>query len=484
MLRFSWLGLCLVACTLAPQDPYSGVGFATGVAPFEEKGPLQLCVATHRITSPGRILGGFCQKKDAPLRKDCTYETDCRGRETCVCGKCTVKFCTRSDECPQGMTCDFQNARCVLTCKSDCDCPGPNGRCDLGICQQMCIIDGECQAGELCSLNRARCITAPCNGDSDCLADEECVVQVEPRFVSEPHPVVGPDGTMYLYLEMNQGALERRVIFRATSDDGITWKMTPPAPVIESESADGYFTGAPSVLLLAGRYVMYFEVDHGRYFGRATSEDGRRWVRDSTPVLLPAHDEPSIHSPAVILDPTTGRVRLYYTIGDGVAVRSVLSDDPQGTSFSSLNRQTVLTPDVLVDPVLWRAVSRVRSPFVTVEGNGVGQPLYRMWVAAYGFESGIAESFGTVDQVRANYSIGYLVSTDGITFIPYSFNPVFDRVAPNSFVNHESEMCPAVLSLQGKTVLLYGISNADAQTWDNLGWAINPPRHDAPDTLQ
>jgi hypothetical protein len=137
-----------------------------------------------------------------------------------------------------------------------------------------------------------------------------------------------------------------------------------------------------------------------------------------------------------------------------------------------------------VDPVLWRAVSRVRSPFAAVESDGAGRTLYRMWVAAYGFESGIAESFGTVDQVRANYSIGYLVSTDGLSFTPYSFNPGFDRVAPNSFVNHESEMCPAVLFFKEKTLLFYGVSNADAETWDNLGWAVNPPRHDAPDTLQ
>ena len=275
MRRFVWLGLWLCSCTLAPQDADSGVGLATGVAPFEEKGPLEICVATHRIAPPGGVIGGFCQKKDAPLLQDCSSDADCRGREACVCGKCTIKFCNRSDECPEDMTCDFQNSRCVLTCKSDCDCPGPNGRCDLGICQQMCIIDGECQAGELCSLNRARCITAPCHGDAECLADEECVVQVEPRLVAEPHPIVGTDGKLYLYVEMNQGALDRRVIFRAATDDTVTWKMTPPAPVLESDSADGYFAGAPSVLVLGGRYVMYFEVNHGAYFGRAVSDDGR-----------------------------------------------------------------------------------------------------------------------------------------------------------------------------------------------------------------
>ncbi len=107
-----------------------------------------------------------------------------------------------------------------------------------------------------------------------------------------------------------------------------------------------------------------------------------------------------------------------------------------------------------------------------------------MWVSAYGFESGIAESFGTIDQVRANLSIGYLVSRDGESFQKFAFNPVFDRVAPNSFVNHESETSPAIVRRSKKTFLFYGIANADSTTWNNLGWAVNPPRHDYPSSLQ
>ncbi len=486
MKRLSWiLPLFLWSCTLDTQPLYSGVAIETGVAPFEEKGPLEMCVASHRILPPDGELGGFCQKRDSPDAANCFKHSDCAGaRELCVCGKCTVKYCNRSDECPEHMTCDFQNHRCVLKCRTDCDCPGPNGRCDLGICQQMCIIDGECQSGELCSVNRARCITDPCAGDFDCFADERCRIQVEPRVLREPFPVRGEDGYVYMYLEMNQGAFERSVIFRASSSDGIHWSMSPPAPLMESGFDDDYHIGAPTLLRAGGNLIMFFEVGRGAYIGRAVStNDGRHWTRDATPAILPAADETTIHAPSAIIDPATGRIRVYYEAGNGESIRTILSGDTMGTSFAMSDRQTVLLPQSLTDPILWRAVSRVHSPFVLAEPDGAGNMLVKLWVSAFGFESGIAESFGTIDQVRANLSIGYLVSTDGFSFVRYPFNPVFDRVAPNSFVNHESEATPAILRHRGKTFLYYGISDADVTVWRNLGWAVNPPRHDYPSHL-
>ena len=106
-----------------------------------------------------------------------------------------------------------------------------------------------------------------------------------------------------------------------------------------------------------------------------------------------------------------------------------------------------------------------------------------MMVSAYGYESAEASSFGTTDQVRANLSIGYLASTDGVTFVPFPFNPIFDRIVPNSFVNHDSELSPATMKLGGRTVLFYGISDADQTEWSNLGWAINPARHSFPSSF-
>jgi hypothetical protein len=485
---FPILFLFLTTCTLQDQDQYSGISIVTGVSPYEEKGIVEICIGYHRIASPETYLGGFCQKLDAPSPALCSTNSNCTGRELCVCGRCSVKFCTRTDDCPEGTMCDFNNSRCVQQCDYDCDCPGPNPRCDLGMCQQMCIVDAECQTGELCALSRARCITVPCSMDGDCYADEECIIQMEPRVLKEPSPLKGNDGFLYMWVEMDQGTQARKVIFRARSVDGENWKMVPASPVLLSDINDGYRVAAPSVIYLNNQYIMYFEVGDGSSIGRAVSTDGKDWVRDSQPVITPANGEFSVHSPCVVKNPYENNLMLYYQVGNGVEIKVTTSVDAEGTTFPSplvdLNaRRTVLRPHYLIDPMLWRKVTRVLSPFVIVEKDSEGTPVFRMWVSAKGYESAEASSFGTVSQVRANLSIGYLASYDGIGFSPYPFNPIFDRIAPNSFVNHESELSPAILIYNNKYFLFYGIADADETEYNNLGFAVNPPRHSYPDSL-
>jgi hypothetical protein len=77
-----------------------------------------------------------------------------------------------------------------------------------------------------------------------------------------------------------------------------------PAPVLESDSADGYFVGAPSVLLIEGRYVMYFEVNNGATSdeprARTAALGARRRARSGS-----GFRQPAIHSPAAVVDPAT-----------------------------------------------------------------------------------------------------------------------------------------------------------------------------------
>jgi hypothetical protein len=478
----------LGSCTFIDQDNYSGLGFESGISPFEERGPLEICIGNHRIAPPNTTLGGFCQKKDNPQLKNCSVNSECPGRENCVCGKCTVKYCTRTDECGEGYECDFNTKQCAIKCETDCECPGSNARCDLGVCKQMCIVDSECQTGELCALSIARCVTVPCSNDFECYDDEECVIQMEPRIIREPSPLAENQYLYYMWVEMDQGSSERRVIFRAASSDGEKWEMTPPAPVLESDADDDWKVGAPSVIFHSNKYIMFFEIGNGAAIGRAISDDGRNWVRDTQPVILPWGNENTIHSPSAVVDPYGGSIYLYYQAGDGAEIRMVRSTDRVGHTFpdpdlDNTARKTVLRPHYLDDGILWRGVSKVFSPFVTLEKQSDGRYVYKMMVSAYGFESAEASSFGTTDQVRANFSIGYLASYDGELFQPFPFNPIFDRIAPNSFVNHESELSPAILNLKNKTLLFYGISDADLESWDNLGWAENPPRHSFPDSL-
>ncbi|MBU1221533.1 hypothetical protein KKF34_07870 [Myxococcota bacterium] len=486
---FTIISIAVISgCTMMDQDQYSGIYIESGVTPWEEKGPVQMCIGYHRIAPPGTDLGGFCQKRDNPNPETCTDDSQCDGRMACVCGVCTVKYCTRSDECPDNMQCDFNSKRCVISCESDCDCPGANPRCDLGMCQQMCIVDGECQLGELCSLSMARCITVPCSQDGDCYDDEECVIQMEPRIVKEPHMVIGNDGHIWMFVEMDQGSYERRVIFRARSTNGVNWEMFPAAPVIESGAADNYHTGSPTVVFNNGKYIMYYVVNDGEYIGRAESTDGRNWVRDPAPVLYPIDGVATINNPSAVVEPYSGLIRVYFESGDGRAIKAQQSIDADGKLFDDPDvnfnsRKTVVEPADLDDGILWRGLSRVRSPFLIVDYDDDGEPVFRLWVAAKGYESSEASSFGTTDQVRANYSVGYMVSRDGYQFVPYPFNPVYDTIAPNSFVNHLSELSPAVLDIGSTYLMFYAMSDADLTEYSNLGYAKNPPRHSFPSEL-
>ncbi|MBN2724193.1 MAG: hypothetical protein JXR95_09000 [Deltaproteobacteria bacterium] len=475
-------------CTMQSQDHYSGVYIESGAGPWEDMGPLEMCIGYHRIAPPGVPLGGFCQKRDNPVPDTCVYDSQCNGRMACVCGQCTVKYCTRSDECPENMKCDFNSKRCVISCETDCDCPGANPRCDLGMCQQMCIVDGECQQGEICSLSMARCITAPCSNDSECYDDEECVIQMEPRIAKEVSTVPGNDGYLWMFLEMDQGSFERRVIFRARSFDGKRWEMFPAAPVIESFEQDNYQVGSPSVVFTQGRYIMYFEIGDGEGIGRAESTDGRNWTRDALPVISPADGEFEVRNPSAVVEPLSGLIRVYFDTGDGAEIKAQQSVDALGSLFEDPAndfsvRKSVLRPSYLDDGILWRGLSRVRSAFVMVDEDDNGDPLFLMWVAAKGYESSEASSFGTVDQVRANYSVGFLASRDGYQFTPYPFNPVFDTIEPNSFVNHLSEISPSVIKTGSGYFLYYGGSDADLTEYSNISWARNPPTHSFPDTL-
>ena len=125
--------------------------------------------------------------------------------------------------------------------------------------------------------------------------------------------------------------------------------------------------------------------------------------------------------------------------------------------------------------LLWRNVTRVRSPYLLLDRDFDGEPLYRLYFSARGFESPQASSFGTVDQIPSNYSIGYAASLDGLAFEVYPYNPIFDRIYPNTFVNHASELAPAVLRVGEETLLFYATADRDLGAGENLRVAVNPP---------
>ncbi len=469
-------------CTLDEEPLWSGTRLVSGVSPYQDIGGVEVCVADHRLGTPDSDLAGFCVPRSAPSREPCVQDDQCNSRESCVCGYCTVKYCTRNDECGEGRVCDFTLSRCVKKCETDCDCEGPNARCDIGMCQQLCIVNSECQSGEICSLSRARCISVPCSNDDDCFPEEECIIQREPRQITEPSLTENPEGGYVVFFDMiHNGPYERprHMIFRAVTGDGQRWTVDPAAPVLEPDIPDDY--RAPTVIAdpQGSGWIMFLENGNGDGFLRATSTDGRDWALDpEDPVLTPEADweDDRIAAPCAVVG-ADGGLRLYYEYGQGDGIAMVRADDSGGASFpaGADARLPILTPDEVSNEILWRNVTRVRSPYVLLGKDYAGNPVYRLYFSARGYESPEASSFGTIEQIPSNYSIGYAASLDGEVFEVYSFNPVFDRILPNTFVNHASELAPAVAPQPDRYLLFYASANRDLGEWENLRLAVNPP---------
>ncbi len=471
-----------VSCTLADEPLWGGSRLVSGVAPYKDLGGVEICVADHRLGTPDTDLAGFCVPRSTPARVTCASDSGCRSRESCVCGFCTVKYCTRNDECGDGRMCDFTLSRCVSKCEDVCDCEGPNAQCDIGMCQQLCIVDAECQSGEICSLSRARCISVPCSSDDDCFAEEECIIQREPRTLTEPTIMPHPDGgSLVVFFDMiHNGPFERprHMIFRAITVDGLSWTVDPAAPVMEPPIMGDY--RAPTVMAGGSGLVIYVESGDGTGILRATSTDGRDWTFDPTePVLVPeaTWEQGRVGSPSVVLG-ADGYPRLYYEVGDGAGIGVAVAQDPEGRIFGPPDggdRRLVLGPDQVTTELLWRNVTRLRSPHVMLGEDFEGTPYYRLFFSARGYESPEASSFGTVGQIPSNYSIGYAASRDGFDFELFPYNPVYDRIYPNSFVNHGSELTPAVVDLGDHYLLFYSAADRNLEEWENFRVAVNPP---------
>ena len=67
------------------------------------------------------------------------------------------------------------------------------------------------------------------------------------------------------------------------------------------------------------------------------------------------------------------------------------------------------------------------------------------------------------------------VTAWGETFEVFPYNPILDRIFPNTFVNHASELAPAVFALPDRYLLFYAAADRDLGEWENLRVAVNPP---------
>jgi hypothetical protein len=139
--------------------------------------------------------------------------------------------------------------------------------------------------------------------------------------------------------------------FRATSRDGVNWRLDPAAPLMDTSGTRFVSIETPSVVHFQGQYHMYFS---GIYpqghvpmmeIGHAVSRDGIHWSVDRTPVLratgtLADWNGYLVGEPgAVVYD---GRIYLYFTAvgarpgGTPPQLQSIgLAVSPDGRTFDA-----------------------------------------------------------------------------------------------------------------------------------------------------
>ena len=149
-----------------------------------------------------------------------------------------------------------------------------------------------------------------------------------------------------------------------------------------------------------------------------------------------------------------GGFAVYYLRADGAIGRAASADGAR-----SPPPRRCSPPIRLSDPILWRGVDALASPFAQALTDPAGQPFVRLWFAGHGTESAASEQFGKTLPTPPDFSIGEAASTDGARFVPYPFDPVFDRVL--EFLTHPSELDPAVIALGDTWLLYYRRADAD-----------------------
>jgi hypothetical protein len=438
-MRFLFSLLLISGCGFLGEAPFAGRRVSE-VSPWQDVGPLPICDGEVFLVGPMASPAGLCAMG---LGAACSGDSGCKSRERCLCGRCTTSTCEADPDCPAGYVCNSR--RCERPCQSSNDCKSGEV-CDEGrqLCRGPCDGDDECQEGEVCNLGTNECQITPCSDDATCSGGRRCVLQRQPANLAEPTPIATDRGVT-MWLERDQQ------ILRADSPDGIHFRLDPAATPLQGRS--------PSVALGGSGFLMVFA--SGSDLVRATSADGLTWTADATPILA-GGDMPSLVSHG------DGSYAVYFVTGGAVA----RAFSPDGMVFDP--PATVLEPAALADDTLWRNVDRIAAPFAQSFLDAGGRQFVRVWFAARGQESAPAYNFGQFQEVPANFSLGAATSDDGINFLPYPFNPVFDRVV--AFIEHPSELDPAIVTVGDEQLLYYRRASPDGAISGELGFARSPQR--------
>ena len=422
----------LAACGLGPT-PETPPPASTGNAPWREIGVTQVCLGEQAFAPPDTLPGGLCVRETF-VGAACTSDAECRSRESCECGRCTVAYCAVSSDCEAPRFCNFAQHRCDLACDADTDCA--SDELGLGaVCRSRCIDSTACQQGEVCEGNL--CIGDDCSSTADCLAGERCDVQRIPYRVLEPAPLA-LGGEVVLYLDLAAPATpDARAIWRAISRDGIHFTIDPPAPVLDGQ--------APSALIDGGITYLYYE--HAGELRVATSADG---VTFDPPTTLLAG--PDLRAPSAVH--VDGAVALYFARAESLGLATGPRDGALTDQGAILTPEDAQVGDGTPGTAFWIPITELASPHAIVSGPAGARSIH-LFFAGFGRESPTATKFGSPTEIPPNFSIGFAAASpeDPGALAVWPYGPVADRV--EVFLDHRDELGPAVVGLGPNQFRLY-----------------------------
>ena len=204
-------------------------------------------------------------------------------------------------------------------------------------------------------------------------------------------PSVIKVGNQFVMYASSDNNLDLNIaIYRLVSNDGLSWTLSPTAPVLSADTSsagtwDHKAVETPSVVYINGVYHMFYTgypvlyTDTGSYkIGHATSLDGITWTRDlNNPIVTPTAPlaSPNLDfnqfitaEPAAVV--FNNKIYLYFSaVGANTSVNTTwqvigltTSTDSSGTAWTA--PVSVLQPDLVQYPrTTWLGYS---TPMATV----------------------------------------------------------------------------------------------------------------------
>lgn len=467
MNRASLLALaivCAAGCGLMTPDRLDQERRSDRYTGFVEESGIEVCFGDRRIVSPALAKDGplaICLSGDASARA-CASDDACGAGERCVCGRCTTRPCRTSTECGNKQVC--QSNRCTASCGDERGC-GAGEVCSSGGCARPCAGDQDCAFGERCSAFDGTCAVKLCGPAITCGGGDTCVDLQRVADIREPH-IATVDGQTVAFVELRETGPEHDcAVYRARVARPTRWVVEPLAPVLSPAAEDGGCLGSPSLLADGSGWSLVASRGDGSAVVRARSTDGVSFTRDASPVLEPAESWENGWVGAPALARWRGNHVMVYEGGHGAGIG--LATLGAAGSAVRLSSDPWLTPTHFEDPVLWRGIERIGSPFA-VERDGA----LLVYLTVRGTEgSDATTASGEAYPADPNDSVGLAATRDGFEVERFAAGPVFARRTNLRAYLGEAE--PALLFDDAGASLVFSASDATGQQRTGLGLATS-----------